>query len=167
MHRTYESFLGSLFNKNSKDIYNDYLYIKELIDKYKDQDVNVDIYDHTSSNNYWVILKYGDANFSVSCLRNDVDIRYKFFIEGEQKRVDIKLVKQLYSILSTLHFSTERFCELISKVIGEKVDQDRIEEFGVVKNNKIDYISLNSLFDFYEKPFDKEKVEEDIKSLKK
>lgn len=37
--------------------------------------------------------------------------------------------------------------------------RDRLEEFEVVKDYQIDYISLENLYDFYEVPFDKKKFD--------
>lgn len=44
----------------------------------------------------------------------------------------------------------------------EKELSDRLEEFNVIKDNRLDLISLNSLYDFYNLPFD----ENEFKNIK-
>lgn len=49
-----------------------------------------------------------------------------------------------------------------TKTITKTEVKERIDEFDVIKNSEIDFISLNSLFDFYNLPFDLDKCKQEL-----
>lgn len=74
-------------------------------------------------------------------------------------------VTTLYKKINTFYLSSFNkwyrlfFNYLVTNLNEDRKDLiDKIEEFEVIRNNKIDWISLNSLYDFYETPFDKESI---------
>lgn len=67
----------------------------------------------------------------------------------------------IYVLMSKVIEDFSEVSDLYSDSMDYKIDKeiwDRIEEFEVIKdNNKLDLISLNSLFDFYQIPFDEKR----------
>lgn len=88
------------------------------------------------------------------------------------KSIDTNLGRILTEILSKIFNNTNNFLRWIWKNIESddaELQEDfsfvrnslceRCDEFEIIKNGKIDLISLNQLYDFYNAPFDEEKIE--------
>lgn len=73
---------------------------------------------------------------------------------------NIAIGKKLYNELERIYKNNETLINnlsvvMFSSIIGSrKLIKERIEEFEIIKDDKIDPISLNSLYDFYGKEFD-------------
>lgn len=73
---------------------------------------------------------------------------------------NIAIGKKLYNELERIYKNNDTLLNslsvvMFSSIIGSrKLIKERIEEFEIIKDDKIDPISLNSLYDFYGKEFD-------------
>lgn len=82
-------------------------------------------------------------------------VTYTLLLSGSNVTIPINylLLSQLYERVSIINHNNNHFRELLHELkLSEKELLERIEEFEVVKNGKIDLISLDSLFDFYKVP---------------
>lgn len=75
-----------------------------------------------------------------------------------------EMVVELYNRLDYIYKLTNKvYCSVRNiidpsniKLESEQETKDRLEEFDVIKDNKLDLISLNSLFDYYGKEFNEQ-----------
>lgn len=113
-------------------------------DKYKivmRSDVYSDEYKRTK--NRWMPDLYSDDG-DLPLYRNIHDLYLKIF--------NINL-ENIYLIQTILVFINQEHNYNYSEI------QERLDEFDVIKNGSIDYISLENVFDFYNSEFDKEEFD--------
>lgn len=79
---------------------------------------------------------------------------------GVSLKVSQSLGNQLYQRLYKLHIRESIIYKDISKIlnIDETLLKERLEEFDCIKDNTLDLISLNSLYDYYDKNFNFESI---------
>lgn len=80
------------------------------------------------------------------------EIEHSIFLEGSTP----ELCEELYNRIDKIYKLTHKILYDISVIVGINEVNDRIEEFDVIKDNKLDLISLNSLFDYYGKEFNEQ-----------
>lgn len=95
------------------------------------------------------ILDYNDGELILDTHLNKVFING--YIVSVVDKTNILLLKAEMQIQIN---KVSKICKYFD--ITRKELEERFEEFEVVKNNKIDMVSLNSLFDFYDKYFDED-----------
>jgi len=121
--------------------------IKEYLHLFESKPIMFDIVRKSAG----TILDYNDGEL---ILDTHLD---KLFINGHVVSVIDKTNMLLLKAEMQIQLSKiTKICKYFD--IKRKELEERFEEFEVVKNNKIDMISLNSLFDFYDKYFDEELI---------
>lgn len=156
MIKTYENFITDLFRKK-KNVIPDTT-ISSIINDYKDREVDFDIIqtDVVGTQDDWyleLIFSNGDGTLRKTCIHHPYSGSYYIYalkIGHMNYNGDVQLIKKLYSIISTLKYNSGAFIEILQECIDDKIDQSRIDEFEVIKDNKIDWISVSSLIDYYE-----------------
>jgi len=151
-------FFTNLKHKfNRKD---DEQIISDLIKEIQSQDFNFDI-QITLSNYLMDIFTLNNIEVIKVVNENDDDkpeYTYSTKIDGRMLSCYQLSSRILYRMIyNILNKNRELLIELKNS-LNSKVDMDRINEFEVIKNNKVDYINLNRLFDFYEKDFQEESM---------
>lgn len=115
-----------------------------------------------------VVVKLGDNN-ARTCYYNDEIYSYNhddmtfIYRHDRKERLDVSLNQsdELGRLLYSKYLEYRKILYYISLILDDKgsieskisLTNSRFEEFDVIKNHQIDYISLNNLFDFYNKPF--------------
>lgn len=96
--------------------------------------------------------------------QGDTYILYKDF---EVQDISQEICKSLYDTLSKVYNSNEYLLyrgllAVLIEFIPKSMDtiQDKFEEFDILDGIKIDWISLNSLYDYYKVPFNKDTITE-------
>lgn len=85
----------------------------------------------------------------------------------------IAITKKIYTLIFKKSVSTDFFCDLLNTQVYTDDQKllielfERLEEFEVIKNNEIDYISLESLFDFYNSKLCEQHMKREIKYIKR
>lgn len=78
---------------------------------------------------------------------------YKLQANGIGYSIDNLLLHKLYEKVSIISYNNLELTNLLYELkLPSHEMYERIEEFEVIKNGKIDLISLDSLFDFYKVP---------------
>ena len=116
--------------------------------------------------NYIYTFKVNDDLIEIHVLNsreNDIKVR----VNKKEVNISTKVCTDFLNELRRINKSTHYFTEFIVKNITKYKEparfyndveraeaKERITEFEVIKDGKIDFISLNQLYDFYEVPFD-------------
>lgn len=106
------------------------------------------------------------------------DKGYELYIDGRKVYCNKELFTEIFEATkqSNLYFTgfKDRILMLVFKawahIDKEKLMpelMDRLEEFEVIKNGKIDFISLESLFDFYSAKFSEDNFKKEMKLITK
>jgi len=136
--------------------------IKDLINYYKEQSFNFYLISPPTPD---MSVIYEVDNIKVYMHHDNL----KIWVNRTELKCDGDLIYKLYNILSRIYNNTWNLRKEISWNIfhrsGQLIEMDRFEEFEVIKNNKIDYINLNRLYDFYEADFNEERVKEIVTNL--
>lgn len=94
---------------------------------------------------------------------NDMIVSIRYDNKQVFKGIDYEenLIPLVRKQLSRLRINLNSLVHKLSIIfdISNKESKDRLEEFEVIKDYQIDYISLESLYDFYKKEFNKEQFE--------
>lgn len=77
---------------------------------------------------------------------------HSVFLEGSTP----ELCTELYNRIAKIYNLTNKVVCDVNLIVGINEIYDRLEEFDVIKDNKLDLISLNSLFDYYGKEFNEQ-----------
>lgn len=132
--------------------------INELIECYRQKIyVNVHIQNRRESIEYF--LKHDAKLLCISHTKNS-----GYHLSYDHKRVDFDnqhILNEFYLLIKKICLLNLKFLrikndlkfELGKSLMGSDLP-NRFEEFEVIKNQSIDLISLNSLFDYYNIPFD-------------
>lgn len=99
-------------------------------------------------------------------------IKYSLFLND--KNIIDPNISLIWSKLNFLVDKKSIFIDTIKSLLGNpfspnlltKEDiEERLEEFDVIKNNKFDMISLNSLYDFYNNSFDEDYIKHKLSNI--
>lgn len=149
-HKT-ESILNSIYSDLCK---------KELLSGIIDSSTNNYIWDVTT------LAVNMDGIMIVCDLINNKKYRISINskkISGESDTFKENIKAKIFTQLQRLSSEYDRFIRVIISYLTSGVMQtieftdevlERVEEFEVIKNGRIDWISLNNLFDFYNVEFD-------------
>lgn len=145
--------------------------IESIIDLLKDQRINLDIKCDNHSIPGYTTQHILLNNKSITITRDSVqvinqysDFTYFFGIDNVKQYCSLNSKKELFLLSSSIYKRTLKFTRTFN-YIGFKIDDiiqldtfnkvllERMDEFEVIKDNKLDLISLNSLFDYYNQDF--------------
>lgn len=91
---------------------------------------------------------------------------YKFGINDKIIHIDEKCIElsNLWISIEMYHKNIKRLISVIQKYLNIELDEskERIEEFEIIKNDCIDYISLNTLFDFFNIEFNESLIKKEL-----
>lgn len=93
----------------------------------------------------------------------DMDLSFHLHLNNKRVKTDEYLIESLFCSVRVSHDDYLALCEILCKLlkVSEYEMIERIEEFEIIKNNDIDLISVNNLYDYYNKRF----IEEDFSKL--
>lgn len=93
----------------------------------------------------------------------DMDLSFHLHLNNKKVKTDEYLVESLFCSVRVSYDDYHKLCELLCNLIkvNSKEMVERIEEFEIIKDNNIDLISVNNLYDYYNKRF----IEEDFYKL--
>ena len=145
--------------------------IESIIDLFKDQRINLDIKCDNHSipgyTTYTILLNNKSITItrdSVQVINQYIDFTYFFGIDNVKQYCSVDSKEELFLLVSSIFKRTLKFTRTFN-YIGFKIDDiiqldtfnkvllERMDEFEVIKDNKLDLISLNSLFDYYNQDF--------------
>lgn len=139
---------------------------QELIEYYKDK-IYVNIHRQERNDRTEYFLQHESKVLCISFgVRKDNNV-IVYHLSYNNTQIDFDSYYHNQSILQEFYLLIERICYLNVKFLRIKNDlkfelnkslmssdlPNRFEEFEVIKDQSIDLISLNSLFDYYNMPF--------------
>lgn len=139
----------------------DNTFIEKLIKKYSEYSVDFSIHQSFNIRGYSKYPIYqsfvliDDKKFFINVNNTDCPSLY---ISGDGgylpiiKEIGPELKLRVYKELTRIYDRSEYLKRKLSFIPKEDL-LDRLEEFEVIKDNQIDMISLNNLYDFYNKKF--------------
>lgn len=108
-------------------------------------------------------FRYDGKNYSTF----DSETQQQLFIDDKlvsTSQMIRRLNKAIDNVYQSMEYNLYRHVLqfLIDQIVQTRSElRDRLEEFNIIKNNSsIDLISLNQLFDYYNKPFDENKIKD-------
>lgn len=150
--------------------------IDEMITYFKKQflkancSIKYTIKESESVFHYTYTIPYKNEIYNLTTVTMDRS-SHRFYMLNDES-IDNVLGNQLTSIIHKIYDNTNNILRWIWRNMDSdspEVQKDfsqlrddfceRCDEFGIIKNGKIDMISLNQLYDFYNAPFDEEKIE--------
>lgn len=130
-------------------------YVEDIIEYYSNYSVSLNVIKTTQHDNvyYEVVYQY----FKLVSNNHYGPILNIFPIDNPEylhlyKEITPENRYKLYQELKRIYERTEYLKRKLSFIPKAELDE-RLEEFEVIKDNKIDMISLNSLYDFYNQKF--------------
>lgn len=139
----------------------DNTFIEKLIKKYSEYSVDFSIHQSFNIRGYSKYAIYqsfvliDDRKFFINVNNTDCPSLY---ISGDDgylpiiKEIGPELKLRVYKELTRIYDRSEYLKRKLSFIPKEDL-LERLEEFEVIKDNQIDMISLNNLYDFYNKKF--------------
>lgn len=156
LKKTVKNFKSFFNNENDK--------IKSYTNILKDWRYSYDI--EFNNQKYIYTFKVNDDLIEIHVLNsktNDIKLR----INEKEVNISTKICRDFLNELRRINKSTyyftnfikDKFKNHITASLLSEVDE-RLVEFEVIKDGKIDLISLNQLYDFYNIPFDENKLDQ-------